>query len=493
MSLAEKFDTLFSGLRRAYGTYTIKEVKGKKRTGQGRTIKSDVTTELWERHLSGDQFLGIVPIRQNGTCVFGAIDVDDYDLDLLKLEQAIKKHKMPLVLCRSKSGGAHCYLFLKKPAAANKVRERLAHYSAVLGYGGVEIFPKQDRLINDDDTGNWINMPYFEGKDTVQYAIVDGQQLSAQDFIAHAISCAVLPDDLEAEPESPELLREAPPCLVTLAAGGFPDGSRNLGLFNLGVYCRKRWGEDYQDKLVEMNQLYMGDPLPDSEVKQVIKNIGKKEYSYRCREQPIAPVCQRHECLKKRFGIGMDAALDELGIEIKNPLRVNVDPVLYIAEVNGMRVEITSEDMVSQTRFRKTVIDQGAIYILTIPSKKFEIMMSDMAARAEIVETGTDTSHRAPIRDFLRVFCTMRAPARQIEEVIEDGAWKNGTDTYFEPMRFLQAYNRERGMKATKADIHKALRDVVKIHRKPIYGDEYEIWSVPTFTNTKSEDDAEQF
>jgi hypothetical protein len=312
MSLAEKFDTLFSGLRRAYGTYTIKEVKGKKRTGQGRTIKSDVTTELWERHLSGDQFLGIVPIRQNGTCVFGAIDVDDYDLDLLKLEQAIKKHKMPLVLCRSKSGGAHCYLFLKKPAAANKVRERLAHYSAVLGYGGVEIFPKQDRLINDDDTGNWINMPYFEGKDTVQYAIVDGQQLSAQDFIAHAISCAVLPDDLEAEPESPELLREAPPCLVTLAAGGFPDGSRNLGLFNLGVYCRKRWGEDYQDKLVEMNQLYMGDPLPDSEVKQVIKNIGKKEYSYRCREQPIAPVCQRHECLKKRFGIGMDAALDDV-------------------------------------------------------------------------------------------------------------------------------------------------------------------------------------
>ena len=35
---------------------------------------------------------------------------------------------------------------------------------SVLGYGGSEVFPKQRRIkLQVDDTGNFLNLPYFNG------------------------------------------------------------------------------------------------------------------------------------------------------------------------------------------------------------------------------------------------------------------------------------------------------------------------------------------
>ena len=30
-----------------------------------------------------------------------------------------------------------------------------------LGYSKAEVFPKQEKLANDKDTGSWLNLPYF--------------------------------------------------------------------------------------------------------------------------------------------------------------------------------------------------------------------------------------------------------------------------------------------------------------------------------------------
>jgi uncharacterized ion transporter superfamily protein YfcC len=43
--------------------------------GEAVTVTGEVTEALWEQHLSGRQGIGIIPIRDDSTCVFGAIDV----------------------------------------------------------------------------------------------------------------------------------------------------------------------------------------------------------------------------------------------------------------------------------------------------------------------------------------------------------------------------------------------------------------------------------
>ena len=53
------------------------------------------------------------------------IDVDTYPLDYGVIVSKIRNLKLPLVMCRSKSGGAHIFLFTKEPVPAKLIREKL--------------------------------------------------------------------------------------------------------------------------------------------------------------------------------------------------------------------------------------------------------------------------------------------------------------------------------------------------------------------------------
>ena len=135
------FSKLFEGRHDAYGQYvTGKKVRGKLQ-GKAWTESKLVTKDLYREHLNGKVGLGIVPLMEDGFCLFGAIDIDDYSLDLNKLESKLKD--LPLILCRTKSGGAHLYLFAKEPISAIIFREKLFEFSLALGHSSTEIFPKQ--------------------------------------------------------------------------------------------------------------------------------------------------------------------------------------------------------------------------------------------------------------------------------------------------------------------------------------------------------------
>ena len=56
-------------------------------------------------------------------------------------------------------------------------------------------------------------------------------------------------DFIKNENISNEILPGGPPCLQDLLSqGALAEGGRNNGLFNIGVYLRKRYPEDWQEK-----------------------------------------------------------------------------------------------------------------------------------------------------------------------------------------------------------------------------------------------------
>ncbi|MHA2122786.1 MAG: hypothetical protein ACW990_16435, partial [Promethearchaeota archaeon] len=66
-----------------------------------------VLDDLWENHINGvGPALGIIPITEANTCKWGCIDIDEYDFDHKALVTDIRNNNFPLVVCRSKSGGA---------------------------------------------------------------------------------------------------------------------------------------------------------------------------------------------------------------------------------------------------------------------------------------------------------------------------------------------------------------------------------------------------
>ena len=166
MSLAQDFYDLFKGSDIAHGTYDVKAnntVKGKKQ-GTAKVIREPTTVEMWQEHLKGGTGLGIIPIKSDNTCQWGAIDIDQYDVSHKELINTLKTNKIPAVVGRTKSGGAHVWLFLTEPIEAEEMQRKLTELSAALGFSGSEIFPKQTTILLDrGDTGNFLNMPYFNG------------------------------------------------------------------------------------------------------------------------------------------------------------------------------------------------------------------------------------------------------------------------------------------------------------------------------------------
>jgi putative DNA primase/helicase len=204
---AERFMALFAGLDWAYGQYTVPpgakaDERGKVK-GEALTVEAPLTVAQWEAHLNGGAGLGIIPIRDDGTVRFVAFDVDQYPIDQNAIAKKAKRFSLPVIVCRSKSGGAHGFAFFSEPVPAELARRKVASWVHLMGYKpGTEIFPKQDRL-SEGDIGNWINAPYFGGKFSLRYAVDDDGALDIADFLDLAEAMRIDRAELESWPDPP--------------------------------------------------------------------------------------------------------------------------------------------------------------------------------------------------------------------------------------------------------------------------------------------------
>jgi len=271
----ERFKSIFEGLDVAYGQHQSegKRADGKQE-GKSYIVKQEVKDELWTEHLNGNgPSLGIIPIKADNTARWGCIDIDTYPIDYKKIINSIRNLQLPLVPCRSKSGGMHIFLFFKNPVSARLVREKLREVASGLGYSAVEVFPKQSTiLIEKGDLGNFLNLPYYNSKNTTRYAYKDdGTAATLPEFYALYDKYVVEDIDKVAIQVSDEVIKDGPPCLQQLCTQGFPEGTRNNGLFNIGVYLRKFDPDNWKALLEKYNQDYMTPPLSASEVVTVQK------------------------------------------------------------------------------------------------------------------------------------------------------------------------------------------------------------------------------
>jgi hypothetical protein len=265
--LAAEFEALFVGLHRAYGRSVLAPAgaEGEKREAQSRTVRASVTSDLYRKHLNGIQGLGVIPIRDDGTVRFGAVDIDRYiGLDLHALDRRVNELELPLVVARSKSGGAHLYLFCREDISADLVNTKLAEWASALGHEGVEVFPKQKKL-RSNGTGNWINLPYFGGDQSERHAIQHGERLSLAAFLQVARKAAVTKAELEAI----AIPKQAGAVLPTPAKG-----ERNTTLFRRACALRRLGYGDatIRAALDELNARCER-PLPESELDQISRNV----------------------------------------------------------------------------------------------------------------------------------------------------------------------------------------------------------------------------
>lgn len=497
-SNATKFLERFAGLMRAHGTYIVQGAKSAKNkmTGKARTLNEPVTRELWQAHLDGTLGIGIVPINDAAVCRFGAIDIDQYDgLDLLAIDKKLNEFQFPLVVCRTKSGGAHLYLFTSKPVSAELVRGKLMEWAVALGFPGVEIFPKQTRLASNTDIGNWINMPYFNANNTERFAVKAGRPLSADEFLDYAKEKTVDESTLkEITVKQNKLLLDAPPCLEHLARVGFPEGSRNNGLLNLGVYAKKVHGDNWELKLDELNTALMNPPLTSEEVLGVAKSLRKKDYLYKCKDQPICDSCNRSICVTRKFGIAGDS--DNPGVDLNGLTKIDTKPPTWIVQVDGVRIEINdTSSLLLQDRFRLLCVEHLNKLPTRVKQNRWDMFVNELLGHVEIIEAPEDAGTEGQFLILVEQFCVERSQARNSEELILGKPWTDEGRIYFRSldlMKFLE-HNRFREVETSKkawAILRKAGAEHSQLNVKSKC---IKVWSIPVALFTKVEGELEVF
>jgi len=487
-TLIARFARLFAGLDRAHGRFKLSgEITKKgKAEGYAQTLRESVCAEHWRKHLEGVQGLGIVPIRDDETVVFGAIDIDVYDLDLTALEQKIKKLGMPLVLCRTKSAGAHCYLFTAEPIHASIMRNALAVMAMQLGYPGVEIFPKQEALASKEDVGNWINMPYFDAKNgTDRYAIRDGKPLVAEEFVDYADSMRVTDIEylLKQEFAEQDILKGGPPCLQVIAEQGAPEGIRNETLFNYAIYAKMRHGDKWKQALDEINRTIMDPPLPSNEVVVIIKSIQKKDYFYTCKKQPLCAYCNRDICRQREFGIGDGGNGEDPDIMFDSITQIKTRPPTWVVGINGVRLQMETEELLSQSKFAKLCAENLRYLPAPVKPSIWRKLLNGLFKHAETIEAPDDAGPEGLFWYHLEHFCTSRAEARTRDELLQGKPWHDDNRTYFRAPDLIRYLNQQQFKDFKQHQIFSMLKEKqdVSHHQFNCKGSGVQCWSIPQY------------
>jgi len=434
-----RFFNLFTGCKGAHGQSKLTGVKANgKAQANSKIIREPLTTDLLAQHLAGTLGVGSIPIDETSFCLFGAIDDDDYNLDLIELFERVKRFNLPLVVCRSKSGGAHLYLFLSEKIPASELRDKLSEYASALGLGNCEIFPKQDSVIVErGDVGNFINLPYFNCEYTTRYAIdSQGESLSLSEFLDLAESSKRSLDELnEIIFGVEDILPHGPPCLQQLAGIGIPEGGRNNVLLNAGIYFKLAFPEEWKGKLEGFNQRYCSPALPAKEIVTIQNQLDKKDYFYTCKQEPVHSHCNRAKCRLRKYGIGNGHALPILG----GLTVVESEPPVWFVDMDGNRLELSTKQLQIQTEFQRAAMEQ----LFRMPSKVKEgdwrDLVDGLLENATRISVPEELTHKGQFVELVEGFCTSRIRAHSPEELLVGKPFTENGFTYFK-LSALQDY-----------------------------------------------------
>ena len=462
MTQAQRFLDLFKGYEGAHGqTQVMERHRHGKTQAKYQIVREPLTVDLVQEHLDGKRGVGSIPIDETNHCGFGALDIDDYSLDLVALYKKVKRLKLPLVTCRSKSGGAHLFLFMTEKIPASEARDKLAEFASALGFGNCEIFPKQEEVIVErGDVGNFINLPYFNTKYTTRYALDGkGDGLELEDFLELAEKTRQTPKQLQelkiAGDES--VVPNGPPCLQQLTVAGIPEGGRNNTLLNLGVYYRMAAPNDWKTLLEDHNRKYCDPPIPAREIVVIQNQLEKKDYYYTCKTEPLHGHCNRALCRTRKHGIGSGNGAQPIlgGLTV-----VESEPPVWFVDVDGSRLELSTKQLQMQVEFQRACMEQMYKMPAKVKDADWRDLVDNLLDAATRISVPEELTHKGQFVELVEMFCTSRIRAHAPEELLTGKPWTEEGYTYFKLTALQDFLKRNNFLHYTRGQITERIKEM---------------------------------
>lgn len=440
--LIERFKQAFDGYHLAYGLLgELEEDETGKMQGSNIVIKKEITNELFEKHLSGTgNGLRLIPLKYNDKLKYAVIDLDRKQKTnplkhtIEELEDKIKKLGLPLIPCKSKSGDVHLYCFMKEEIDAKILMNRISEWAGLLGYGAAEKFPKQVKRVSQEDVGSALNLPYYNANNTSRYAVNKHKKLNLEEFLDYVETAKCSIEEIKnfKHENIDDSFDDAPPCLQTIASLEVCDGSRNIGLYNFAVYFKQKYADDFEARVQKINADIFQPMLSIKEVENIIKSVNKKEYFYTCSQDPIISYCNKTECYKRDFGIGCQTSAGELFIDSLTK-RINKDQITWYAEIQGERVQLTTEELLNQKLLQKRLLDSLNKIYAPMKQQKWIGMIDKLIKNCTFIVDPEDASREGQFKALLKSYLSGASLGDKPEHLKQDRPYfdKNNNVIWF--------------------------------------------------------------
>lgn len=476
--IIHKFMQLFRGSERGHG---YGEAWGVKRSTEKNKWEYDRITRrngklacAWEHskpsendfaaHLNGFRALGIGPILDDGTTWRGEIDVDKigetkYEFDYHDEMQNIKSSGLPFVVNRTKSTGLRLIMFFSEPIEAELVRHKMEAASAKLGYAGNEIFPKQTVLAKKDDCPSWTFLPYGPTFGTDKFAeqcgmSESGNAMTLEEYISFAEKSTISREQLMQLDMVEQKARangkangkhkqkglwsldksyndtivttfwDGPPCMFEIVQHKCRDMQHNF-LFDVGLFFKRKYPDNWPEALRWVNENILVPRGNDERFVELVKDLKKKDYQYRCKDEPICSHCNPYACRRMPYGVGTGPGGEdhyELGMTI---IKRGADTI-FLVNVGTERIPFNAAELKNVETYREKCLAYAVVFPPSMKKPEWDRVVNNSIENAPIIEPPTILQKNASEVEMLARFFDARIPiqARALGQAFLDG--KNG-------------------------------------------------------------------
>jgi hypothetical protein len=130
-------------------------------------------------------------------------------------------------------------------------------------------------------------------------------------------------------------------------------------------------------------------PLPQQELRTILGSVHKRDYQYKCREEPCRSFCQREVCKKRDYGItDKDAAANEVPL-IDKVEKVIATPVRWDLTIKGRVVSVTTGELFNYEAVRQKVGEVLHIVLPRLKNQEWDLFLQEIMGKVEIKEEMT--------------------------------------------------------------------------------------------------------
>jgi hypothetical protein len=271
---------------------------------------------------------------------------------------------------------------------------------------------------------------------------------------------------------------DGPCCLQNLIGdGGVERGGQSNALLMMGIYYKRAYPAEWEQKLEEANRNFLSPPGSSEGLVTVIKSLRKKDYEYTCKTEPMCSHCNAPVCRTRQFGVGTGG-----NVPVINSIsKLNAEPVIWFVDVEGVRVQCTTEQLQNYILFQRLCIDYvGKSYAIIKTGDWFNILNVALASAVEL-PAPDDIEPGGRFHEMIEDFLTNRARGIVKTDILAGRPWEDETERrhYFR-IRDLEKFMEREGRRVTRGDLASKIRDMQGGSRQlSIKGRSTKVWWVP--------------